>query len=196
VKELELTIRVKNNLIKQRRENAGLSQIQVAKGAGVSVSAIQGFELMHLSPIHQRWGGWTATARKLATFFEVEPETLFPEGVLAVVQPVAVRTVDARDVKQIVSSYQERVLRGPESELTRRELRAEVADLIGTLKEREQRVLAMRFGLTDGTDHTCEEVAEEFGVTRERIRQIEAKALRKLRHPSRVARLKPFVEAE
>jgi len=61
------------------------------------------------------------------------------------------------------------------------------------LTPREERVIKMRFGLADGSEHTLEEVGQSFQVTRERIRQIEAKALRKLRHPSRSRKLKAFV---
>ncbi|MDR1805641.1 MAG: RNA polymerase sigma factor RpoD [Clostridium sp.] len=73
-------------------------------------------------------------------------------------------------------------------------LKEQLAEVLHTLTPREAKVLAMRFGLTDGTPHTLEEVGLEFAVTRERIRQIEAKALRKLRHPSRSKRLKGFLE--
>ncbi|MDR3344895.1 MAG: RNA polymerase sigma factor RpoD [Oscillospiraceae bacterium] len=73
-------------------------------------------------------------------------------------------------------------------------LKEQLADVLHTLTPREAKVLAMRFGLTDGTPHTLEEVGLEFAVTRERIRQIEAKALRKLRHPTRSKRLKGFLE--
>ena len=66
--------------------------------------------------------------------------------------------------------------------------------MLHTLTEREARVLQLRFGLEDGRSRTLEEVGREFGVTRERIRQIEAKALRKLRHPTRSRRLKDFLE--
>ena len=65
--------------------------------------------------------------------------------------------------------------------------------VLNTLTPREERVLKMRFGLEDGTERTLEEVGQAFGVTRERIRQIEAKALRKLRHPSRSRRLRAFL---
>ncbi len=66
--------------------------------------------------------------------------------------------------------------------------------VLATLTPREARVLRMRFGIGEKSDHTLEEVGQDFDVTRERIRQIEAKALRKLRHPSRAKRLKSFVE--
>jgi len=68
-------------------------------------------------------------------------------------------------------------------------------EVLGSLTEREQKVLRMRFGIGMNTDHTLEEVGKQFGVTRERIRQIEAKALRKLRHPSRAKKLKTFAES-
>ena len=72
-------------------------------------------------------------------------------------------------------------------------LREELDDVLGTLTDREERVLRLRFGLIDGRQRTLEEVGKEFNVTRERIRQIEAKALRKLKHPSRSRKLKDFM---
>ncbi len=72
-------------------------------------------------------------------------------------------------------------------------LKEQLSDVLGTLTEREAKVLRLRFGLDDGRSRTLEEVGREFDVTRERIRQIEAKALRKLRHPSRSKRLKDFL---
>lgn len=73
-------------------------------------------------------------------------------------------------------------------------LREQLEDVLSTLTEREENVLRLRFGLDDGRNRTLEEVGQIFGVTRERIRQIEAKALRKLRHPSRSKRLKDYLE--
>ena len=73
-------------------------------------------------------------------------------------------------------------------------LKEQVGDVLGSISQRERRVLQLRFGLEDGRSRTLEEVGREFGVTRERIRQIEAKALRKLRHPTRSKKLRDFIE--
>ncbi len=81
----------------------------------------------------------------------------------------------------------------PEEYATNEILKEEIKAVLETLQEREQEVLELRFGLIDGTSHTLEEVGKKFNVTRERIRQIEAKALRKLRHPSRAKKLKDFL---
>lgn len=82
---------------------------------------------------------------------------------------------------------------GPEEYATIEMLKEELQGVLGTLTEREEKVLRLRFGLDDGQCRTLEEVGQIFGVTRERIRQIEAKALRKLRHPSRSRKLKDFL---
>ena len=73
-------------------------------------------------------------------------------------------------------------------------LREQLTDVLDTLTPREEKVLRLRFGLDDGRARTLEEVGKEFNVTRERIRQIEAKALRKLRHPSRLRKLKDSID--
>ena len=81
----------------------------------------------------------------------------------------------------------------PEEYATNEMLKDEISDVLLTLTEREEKVIRLRFGLEDGKSRTLEEVGQMFGVTRERIRQIEAKALRKLRHPSRSRKLKDYM---
>jgi RNA polymerase primary sigma factor len=81
----------------------------------------------------------------------------------------------------------------PGDAASRELLREQIKNVLGFLSDREREVLEMRFGLNDGKDHTLEEVGRSFGVTRERIRQIEAKALRKLRHPSRSKTLRDYL---
>lgn len=82
----------------------------------------------------------------------------------------------------------------PEEYATNEILKDEISDVLLTLTEREEKVIKLRFGLEDGKSRTLEEVGQMFGVTRERIRQIEAKALRKLRHPSRSRKLKDYLD--
>lgn len=83
---------------------------------------------------------------------------------------------------------------GPVDAASRQLLKEQIRNALGVLSDREREVLQMRFGLVDGQDHTLEEVGKHFGVTRERIRQIEAKALRKLRHPTRSRQLRDYLE--
>ena len=83
---------------------------------------------------------------------------------------------------------------GPVDAASRQLLKEQIRSALGVLSDREREVLEMRFGLKDGQDHTLEEVGRHFGVTRERIRQIEAKALRKLRHPTRSRQLRDYLE--
>jgi RNA polymerase primary sigma factor len=81
----------------------------------------------------------------------------------------------------------------PEVKLSELQLRQAIIGVLRTLTPREEKVIKMRFGFDDGSEHTLEEVGQSFAVTRDRIRQIEAKAIRKLRHPSRSRRLCDFV---
>ncbi len=82
----------------------------------------------------------------------------------------------------------------PPDAASRQLLKEQIGEVLSSLTPRERRVLQLRFGLEDGRARTLEEVGKEFNVTRERIRQIEAKALRKLRHPSRSRKLKDYLE--
>ena len=82
----------------------------------------------------------------------------------------------------------------PADAVISRSLKEQTRKVLATLTPRQERVLRLRFGIDENADHTLEEVGQDFGVTRARIRQVEAKALRKLRHPSRAKRLRPFVE--
>jgi RNA polymerase primary sigma factor len=82
----------------------------------------------------------------------------------------------------------------PNERAGREMLRAEIQDILQAMSPREAEVLSLRYGLEDGRVHTLEEVGERFGVTRERIRQIETKAIRRLRHPSRSNRLRDYLD--
>ena len=108
--------------------------------------------------------------------------------------PVSLETpIGEEDDSHLGDFIQDESNMSPEEYTTNEILKEEIQNVLLTLQEREQEVLELRFGLKDGTCHTLEEVGKKFNVTRERIRQIEAKALRKLRHPSRAKKLKDFL---
>lgn len=110
-------------------------------------------------------------------------------------EPVSLETpIGEEDDSHLGDFLKDENSMSPEEYTTNEILKEEIKNVLMTLQEREQEVLELRFGLIDGTCHTLEEVGKRFNVTRERIRQIEAKALRKLRHPSRAKKLKDFLE--
>jgi len=110
-------------------------------------------------------------------------------------QPVSLETPIGEEGDSHLGDFiEDRSAPAPADVASYRLLKEQIGEVLSTLSPREQRVLQFRFGLEDGRARTLEEVGKEFGVTRERIRQIEAKALRKLRHPSRSRRLKDYLE--
>lgn len=110
-------------------------------------------------------------------------------------EPVSLETpIGEEDDSNLGDFVQDENIQEPEDAASFVLLREQLLEAMDTLTEREQRVVSLRFGLDDGKTRTLEEVGKEFEVTRERIRQIEAKALRKLRHPSRSRKLKDYLE--
>lgn len=110
-------------------------------------------------------------------------------------EPVSMELpVGDEDDTHLGDFIQDENLRSPMDEAAKTQLHEQLMEAIDTLTDREKRVVMLRFGLEDGRPHTLEEVGKEFSVTRERIRQIEAKALRKLRHPSKSSKLKDYLE--
>ncbi|MCH7594307.1 MAG: RNA polymerase sigma factor RpoD [Chloroflexi bacterium] len=110
-------------------------------------------------------------------------------------QPVSLETPIGEEGSSLLGDFiEDKNAPAPAEIATHHLLREQVDDVLGTLNLRERRVLQLRFGLEDGRSRTLEEVGREFAVTRERIRQIEAKALRKLRHPARSKLLRDFLE--
>ncbi len=110
-------------------------------------------------------------------------------------EPVSLETpIGEEEDSHLADFIEDRSALAPAEAASHQLLKEQVGDVLRTLNDRERRVLELRFGLEDGRSRTLEEVGREFAVTRERIRQIEAKALRKLRHPSRSKKLKDFLE--
>ncbi len=110
-------------------------------------------------------------------------------------EPISLETpVGEEDESHLGDFIIDRRVTSPSEAVINLNLREQTAEVLKSLSPREEKIIKMRFGLQDGSEHTLEEVGQHFAVTRERIRQIEAKALRKLRHPSRSHRLKAFLE--
>ena len=112
-------------------------------------------------------------------------------------QPISLETPIGEDEgARLIDLVPDTTRMSPTESIIRVDLKERTAEVLRTLSPREERIVRMRFGLEDGTERTLEEVGQTFQVTRERIRQIESKALRKLRHPSRAHRLRAFVERD
>ena len=110
-------------------------------------------------------------------------------------EPISLETpIGEEEDSHLGDFIEDRAVVSPSDAVINVNLKERTAQVLGTLTAREEKVIKMRFGLEDGSEHTLEEVGQSFAVTRERIRQIEAKALRKLRHPSRSLQLKAFLD--
>ena len=110
-------------------------------------------------------------------------------------QPISVETPIGEDDDSHLGDFiEDKAAVSPSEAVISLNLKEQTASMLKTLTPREERIIKMRFGLDDGSEHTLEEVGQSFAVTRERIRQIEAKALRKLRHPSRSSKLRVFLQ--
>ena len=110
-------------------------------------------------------------------------------------EPISLETpVGEEEDSHLGDFIEDKKILGPNEAIVNLNLAEQTRKVLATLTPREEKVLRMRFGIGEESDHTLEEVGQDFNVTRERIRQIEAKAVRKLRHPSRAAKLKAFIE--
>ena len=138
--------------------------------------------------------GREPTNEEIGAGMEVTPEKV--KEILKISQePVSLETPIGEEENSHLGDFiEDRSALAPSDAASNQLLKEQVDDVLYTLSEREARVLQLRFGLEDGRGRTLEEVGRDFGVTRERIRQIEAKALRKLRHPSRSKKLRDFLE--
>ena len=138
--------------------------------------------------------GREPTPEEIGRAMEVHPDKV--EEILKISQePVSLETpIGEEEDSHLGDFIEDRSAPAPSDAASFQLLKEQIQDVLDTLTDRESRVLQLRFGLEDGRSRTLEEVGREFGVTRERIRQIEAKALRKLRHPTRSRKLRDFLE--
>ena len=138
--------------------------------------------------------GQDPTPEQIAVRMDMTPDKV--REILKIAQePVSLETpIGEEDDSHLGDFIEDEVIENPVDYTTRVVLREQLDEVLDTLTDREENVLRLRFGLDDGKMRTLEDVGKVFNVTRERIRQIEAKALRKLRHPSRSKQLKDFIE--
>jgi RNA polymerase primary sigma factor len=134
------------------------------------------------------------TTEELARTMELSPSKV-RKALRIAQEPISLETpVGEEEESHLGDFIIDRQGQSPSESVITLNLREQTAEVLKTLSPREEKIVKMRFGLQDGGEHTLEEVGQHFAVTRERIRQIEAKALRKLRHPSRSHRLRAFLE--
>ena len=152
-------------------------------------------KLVRLQRAMQQELGREPTTEELAARMELAPSKV--RRVLRIAQePISLQTpVGEEEESNLGDFLVDSRMVSPSDAVINLNLREQTAEVLKTLSPREEKIVKMRFGLQDGSEHTLEEVGQNFAVTRERIRQIEAKALRKLRHPSRSHRLRDFLES-
>ncbi len=137
--------------------------------------------------------GREPTPEELAERLEIEPGQV-RRALKIARSPVSLESPIGEDDSELSDFIEDVTSPSPVDQALKANLRDKTDSLLSTLPEREERILRMRFGIGERTDHTLEEVGRDFNLTRERIRQLETKALEKLRHPSRSDMLKPFVD--
>jgi len=138
--------------------------------------------------------GREPTPKEIGEEMEIPPEKI--RGIIKLAQlPISLESpIGDEEDNHLGDFIEDRDALPPPDAASKQLLKEQIDGVLSSLTPREQRVLQLRFGLEDGRSRTLEEVGKEFKVTRERIRQIEAKALRKLRHPSRSRKLKDYLE--
>ncbi len=138
--------------------------------------------------------GREPTPEEIAELMDMEVEKV--ENIMKIAQkPVSLETpIGEEEDTELGSFIEDNLVQTPDQATTHVLLKEQLLEVLDTLSDREEQVLRLRFGMDDGRARTLEEVGKVFSVTRERIRQIEAKAIRKLKHPSRSKKLKDFLE--
>lgn len=201
-KEFRLKMQLRNNRMLECREKLGWTQQQAAVASGVPHQYFGQYELMKTSPVEFiRWKkpapvrmlAWKKYALKIAQTYDVPPEYLWPKAVQEATGSAYVTIkMCSEEANALLGSFgQDPIKKLDEGDLSRK-----VDEVLAALDPREQKILRIRFGIGRPSDHTLEEVSKEIGITNERVRQIESKALRKLRHPSLAKKLKIFVDED
>lgn len=189
IKPFEVTLTVRNNRLKQRRLELNLSARQLAENVGIGYHLYCAYESMRTSPIAVRSGDWKPTACRIAQFFGLPPEELWPPEVLQVLNPRSTALLSAKQITAFgASQHAQRRLQAPDDLLVARQDQQQLHRALDALPERHRLCLIWRYGL-DGSEartitDVCLKDAQHFRraqpVTTERMRQILAEAMRRI----------------
>lgn len=203
--DIEVQVRIYNHRMREyarrAREVDGMTTREMCDEIGVSLGDWYALASLRKSPLlkFDSLGGsaakrktpWRKAALRIARALLVTPDELWPDAVLQLKERERTFYLDASQLQTIGGSAAGYL---PADPVERKEMQRDVGAMLDTLTPRERQVIEMRFGFGVWADEsTLEDVAEQVDLTRERVRQIEAKALRKLRHPARAKHLKPHV---
>jgi len=191
--EVRVEARLKNNVLWHAIYDKWPSVAAFSEETGISMTAIHNYVGLRKSPVLKD-GQWSRTAERIADALGTLVEDLFP---LRLYEMETTRAVVEIPLSALPPSSEElrSLLPAPEDVVAAGELRSTVAEILGTLTEREAAVLRSRFGIGE-EPRTLRDIGEDLGVQQERIRQIEAKALRKLRHSSRSKKIIDCIDHE
>jgi len=190
IKDFNVVVKVRNNKLLTAMRAAGYDSVQsLSRATGIYAIAL--YDYLNLKTPAMQGGEFNHKVKKLAEFLNVNPFDLFPFQFLedSLQKNTIERDYDEAEVKCLIGTEET----NPEVLAISSERDAVLTEIIGTLTPREERVIRMRFGLGGGDTYTYEEAGKVFGITRERIRQIEAKAIRKMKHPKRNEKLREYV---
>lgn len=198
MKEYRIKVIVRNNLLLTAIEDAGYkSQAEFARASGLKSQEVSDMVAMRLAPIGMN-GNFCYVAIAIMEALGAAPSDLWTAEQMTI--KLRSNTIEKELSKEAILEaiqMESGTLLGiasPEEVIEQNQRRSVVEATLNTLTPTEVKVLSMRYGFDDGEEKSLEEVGKEFHFSRERIRQIEAKALRKMRHPSRSDKLKHFIE--
>lgn len=190
-KDYRIEIKVKNNRLLTKIEGAGYSSVaKFADTIGMNRTVIYRIVSMKSAALDEE-GYYRPEALRIAKFLNCTPQDIYPPAQMrgAMKENKAQITANANEVDSLTSSLRTLAF-SPERKMILDEAKQALKAVMMTLTPKEQRILDLRYGLTYGEEKTLEEVGAMFGVSRERIRQQEMKALRKMRHPSKSKELR------
>lgn len=192
--DVRIQLRFRNDLLQRLVDESESPIYKIVELCKVDLSTFHGLKSLQRSPFLGS-DEYSNGAKRIAEFFSLPPEVLFPPELYRVKFPSKIEK--AFPVEKIAclleSDEQKRRALPPHENYEEIEKKEILSKMLDTLTPRERRIIELRFGLSGENSHTLEEIGADFEVTRDRIRQIEARALRKLRHPSNSRLLRQFI---